>query len=95
MKFLSTRDLRNRPGYVRDLIRKEDLVLTANGKPIAMLVGIEEDELEDAARAIRQARAQLALSRLRQQAVRRGANRMSKSEIEAEIRSVRSRRKPE
>ena len=95
MKFLSTRDLRNRPGYVRDLIRKEDLVLTANGKPIAMLVGMEEDELEDAARAIRQARAQLALSRLRQQAVRRGANRMSKSEIEAEIRSVRSRRKPE
>ena len=35
MKFLSTRELRNRPGFVRDLAQKEDLVLTANGKPIA------------------------------------------------------------
>ena len=45
MKFLSTRELRNRPGYVRDLAQKDDLVLTTNGKPIAILLGIEEDEL--------------------------------------------------
>ncbi|HLI63276.1 MAG TPA: hypothetical protein VKV05_07735 [Terriglobales bacterium] len=94
MKFLSTRELRNRPGYVRNLARKDDLVLTASGKPIALLVGIEEDELEDATRAIRQARAQLALSRLRRQAARRGADRLSDRAIRAEIRAVRSRRKP-
>jgi antitoxin (DNA-binding transcriptional repressor) of toxin-antitoxin stability system len=40
-------------------------VLTTNGKPIAILLGIEEDELEETARAIRQGKAQLALSRLR------------------------------
>lgn len=94
MKFLSTRELRNRPGYVRNLAQKDDLVLTANGKPIAILLGIEEDELEETARAVRQARAQLALSRLRKQAARRGADRMSASAIDAEIRAVRSRRKP-
>ncbi len=94
MKFLSTRELRNRPGYVRDLARTDDLVLTASGKPIAMLVGIEEDELEEAMRAIRQARAQLALSRLRRQAARRGTDRMPERAIRAEIRAVRSRRKP-
>jgi hypothetical protein len=33
MKFLSTRELRNRPGYVRELAEKDDLVLTTNGKP--------------------------------------------------------------
>lgn len=93
MKFLSTRELRNRPGHVRELVRDDDLVLTVNGKPIAILLGIEEDELEAATRAIRQARAQLALSRLRQQAARRGADRMSNSSIDAEIRAVRSRRK--
>jgi hypothetical protein len=93
MKFLSTRELRNRPGYVRDLARKDDLVLTANGKPIAIMLGIEEDELEETARAIRQAKAQLALSRLRKQAARRGADRISPSAIDAEIRAVRSRRK--
>ncbi|HTY57095.1 MAG TPA: hypothetical protein VMB26_17940 [Candidatus Binataceae bacterium] len=93
MKFVSTRELRNRPGHVRDLARKDDLVLMTNGKPVAMLVGIEEDELEDTARAIRQAKAQLALSRLRKQAARRGTDRLSDSAIDAEIRAVRSRRK--
>jgi antitoxin (DNA-binding transcriptional repressor) of toxin-antitoxin stability system len=93
MKFLSTRELRNRPGYVRDLAQKGELVLTTNGKPIAILLGIKEDELEEMARAIRQAKAQLALSRLRKQAVRRGADRMSVSDIDAEISVVRSRRK--
>jgi len=93
MKFLSTRDLRNRPGYVRNLAQKDDLVLTANGKPIAILLGVEEDGLEETARAIRQAKAQLALARLRKQAARRGTNRMSASAIDAEIRAIRSRRK--
>jgi len=93
MRFLSTRELRNRPGYVRDLAQKDDLVLTASGRPIAILLGIEEDELEETARAIRQAKAQLALSRLRKQAARRRADRMSASAIDAEIRAVRSRRK--
>jgi antitoxin (DNA-binding transcriptional repressor) of toxin-antitoxin stability system len=93
LKFVSTRELRNRPGYVRDLARKEDLVLTTNGKPIALLLGIEADELEDTARAIRQAKAQMALSRLRQKAEREGMGRMTRSAIDAEIGAVRSRRK--
>ena len=93
MKFLSTRDLRNRPGFVRDLARKEDLVLTSNGKPIALLLGVEEDELEETARAIRQARAQRALSRMRREAARRGVDKSSAAAIEAQIRAVRSTRK--
>jgi antitoxin (DNA-binding transcriptional repressor) of toxin-antitoxin stability system len=93
MKFLSTRDLRNRPGYVRKLVQKEDLVLTANGKPIAMLLGVEEDELEDTAQAIRQARAQLALSRMRKKAASIGTDKMSLAEINAEIRAARAKRK--
>jgi antitoxin (DNA-binding transcriptional repressor) of toxin-antitoxin stability system len=93
MKFLSTRDLRNRPGYVRDLAQKDDLVLTANGKPIAILVGVDEDEFEEAARAIRRAKAQLALSRMRRQAATRGTDRLSSAEIDAEIRAARAKRK--
>jgi prevent-host-death family protein len=94
MKFVSTRELRNRPGRVRALVQKDDVVLTTNGKPIAILLGIEENELEETTRAIRQAKAQLALSRLRKQAARLGAVRMSSQAIDAEIRAVRSRRKP-
>jgi len=93
MKFLSTRELRNRPGYVRELVQRDDLVLTANGKPIAILLGIEEDGLEETTRAIRQAKAQLALSRMRKEAARRGLERSSPSVIDAQVRAVRSRRK--
>jgi antitoxin (DNA-binding transcriptional repressor) of toxin-antitoxin stability system len=93
MKFLSTRDLRNRPGFVRELARKDDIVLTANGKPIALLLGLEEDDIEETAQAIRQARAQRALSRMRRQAAKRGNSDMSLSAINAEIRAVRSKRK--
>jgi prevent-host-death family protein len=93
MKFLSTRELRNRPGLVRRQVQKEDLVLTANGKPIAILVGVEEGELDDTVRAIQQARGQRALSRMRRSAVRGGLDRLSSTAIEGEIRTVRSRRK--
>lgn len=92
MKFLGSRDLRNRPGYVRELAKQDDLVLTANGKPIAILVGVEEDAFEETARAIQHAKAHLTLSRLRRQAAAHGADRLSPAEIEAEIRAVRSRR---
>ncbi|MGH9571416.1 MAG: type II toxin-antitoxin system Phd/YefM family antitoxin [Candidatus Angelobacter sp.] len=94
MKFLSTRDLRNRPGFVRELAQKEDLVLTVNGKPIAILLGVEEDDLEETALAIRQAKAQRALSRMRREAARRGSARSSPSVVDEQIRAIRSKRKP-
>ena len=93
MKFISTREFRNRPGHVRTLAQKDDLVLTANGKPIGILIGIEADDFEETARAIRHARAQRALSRMRREAARRGLDRLSPSAIDAEIRAVRSGRK--
>jgi prevent-host-death family protein len=94
MKFLSTRQLRNNPGHVRKLVQKEDLVLTSNGKPIAMLLGLEEGSLEETALAVRQARAQIALSSMRKKAARLGADKMSAARIDAEIHAVRARRKP-
>ena len=93
MKFVSTRELRNNPGYVRDLARDDELVLTANGKPVALVLGIKEDELEETTRAIRQARARLAVLRMRKSAAQSGRNRMSGAAINAEIRAVRSKRK--
>lgn len=93
MKFLSTRDLRNRPGVVRDLMRNEDVVLTSNGKPVALLMRVEEDDLEETARAIRQARAQQALSRMRREAAEHGLDNLGPEFIEREIRVVRTQRK--
>lgn len=93
MKFVSTRELRNRPGFVRELAQKEDLVLTADGKPVAILLGIEDQDLEETTLVIRQAKAQRALSRMRRQAALRGGRKASLREIETEIQAVRRKRK--
>jgi len=95
VKFVSTREFRNRPGHVRALAQKDDLVLTTKGRPVGILVGVEADDFEEMARAIRQARAQRALSRMRREAARRGLDRLPPRAVAAEIRAVRSGRKSE
>ena len=57
MKFISIRELRNRPGEVWKQLREDDLVLTANGRPRGVLVGLEDDELEQTLESLRRARA--------------------------------------
>lgn len=93
MKFVSTRELRNRPGAVREMAQKEDLVLTADGKPIAILLGVENEDLEESLVVLRQARAQRALSRMRSSASRSGLAPLSARDVEREIRAVRRQRK--
>ena len=93
MKFVSTRELRNNPGEVRKLVQKEDLVLTADGKPVAVMLGVDGDDFEEMTLVIRQVRAQLALARMRKKAAARGLDKMSLAEINAEIRAVRAKRK--
>lgn len=92
MKYVTTRDLRNRPGLVREVALEDDLVLTANGKPFAILVAVEEGEIEETTRAIRQAKAQRAVSRMRRQAARQGLEELTPRAIDAEIRAARARR---
>jgi len=93
MKFVSTRDLRNRPGSVRKALREEDVVLTASGKPVAVVIGVEDEELEETLDLLRQMRAQRALSRLQRSAHERGIDRLSPEEIEREIQEARAARK--
>lgn len=93
MKFLSTRDLRNRPGGFRETVQREDVVLTANGKPFALAVGLSEDDFEETLDLVRRARAQRAISSLQRDSVARGTDRLSMEEIDAEIRAARAQRR--
>ncbi len=93
MKFISARDLRNRPGFVQELVQKEDLVLTSNGKPVAILLRIGEDDFEETLGAVRQARAVLALSRMRRRAAELGLDKLTPEDIDKEIQAVRAQRK--
>ena len=69
MRFLTVRDLRLRGREIwRELRAGEEAVLTYNGSPVALLVGVQEARLEETIRLIRQARAQAAVSRMRERA---------------------------
>lgn len=93
MKYVSVRELRNRPGKVWATLSKADVVLTANGKPMGVLVGVDEARLDETVDAIRRARATLAVSRMRKRAAESHASRLSLAEINREIREVRRRRR--
>jgi prevent-host-death family protein len=93
MKYLSTRDLRNRPGVVREMVQEGDVILTANGKPVALIVPIEDGDIERTAQVLRRARAQLAVAGMRRSAEQKGSARLTGTEIEAEIRATRRARR--
>jgi len=93
VKYLTFRDLRNTPGALWKKLRGDTTVaLTANGVPRALVIGIEDGDVEAAVRIVTRAKAQLALSRLRERAAAAGLDRPTPDAIEAEVRAVRQRR---
>jgi len=94
MKFIASRELRINPGAVWKRLREEkDLVITSNGKPVAMLTSAEEDNLEEILATLRQGRAQAAVAHLQQAAVARGLDTLTDEAIEDVIRKTRRERR--
>lgn len=94
MKFITARDLRLKPGDVWKLAQKEkDLVITSNGRPVALLTGITEDTFEEELDVIQRARALRALDEIHRDSVLKGTDQISFKEIESEIEQARRRRK--
>lgn len=94
MKFLSVRDLKSKSSLVwEDLPRQQDMVITSNGRPIAILSSVNEDNLEQVLSSFRQARAMQAVNAMQYDSVCKGTDAISLDEINAEIKSVRSDRK--
>ena len=93
MKFVSVRELRNRTSQLwRDLAQERDLIVTNHGKPIAIMSATDEDSLERSLTEIRRSRARAALGEIHRDAARRGLDRLSMEEIDAEIKAARARR---
>lgn len=94
MKFVTVRDFRIRPGSVwSNLEKKEEVVITSNGKPIALLTGVTDVTFDETLRALRRAKAELAVSRMRQTALKKGLSGLTAKEIETEITAARKKRK--
>lgn len=94
MKFISVRDLRGKSaGVWKELPGEREMVITSNGRPIAILAAVNESNLEESLSAFRQARAVEAVARLQRRSVEQGTDRITMEEIDTEIRAVREKRK--
>jgi antitoxin (DNA-binding transcriptional repressor) of toxin-antitoxin stability system len=93
MKFLSVRDLRGKSAEVwKELPNEREMIITNNGRPIAILAAISESNLEESLAAFRQARAVEAVATLQRRSADQGTDKITMDEINAEIKNVRKKR---
>lgn len=93
MKFVSVRDLRGKSADIwRELRDEREMVITSNGRPVAILAAVNESNLEESLAAFRRARAVDAVVALQRRSVATGADALSAQEIDAEIAAVRRAR---
>jgi len=93
MRFITVRDIRTSPAKIwRQLPAEQEMVITNNGKPIALLTPLSGETLEETLSAVRSARAANALRKLRKTAQENGLDTMTEAEIQTEIDAVRRER---
>lgn len=94
MVFVSVRDLRSKSSEIWKKVQKEkDIVVTSNGRPVAILSGVTEENLEESLTAIRASRAIQAVEAMQVSSRKRGLDKLTDEEIQKEIQSVRSSRR--
>jgi antitoxin (DNA-binding transcriptional repressor) of toxin-antitoxin stability system len=93
MKFITVRDIRTSPAKIwKELPEEQEMVITNNGKPIALLTPLSDESLEGTVSAVRQARAIEAVRVMQESARSSGIDSMSQTDIEDEIRQSRASR---
>jgi antitoxin (DNA-binding transcriptional repressor) of toxin-antitoxin stability system len=93
MKFITVRDIRTSPAEIwKQLPEEQEMVITNNGRPIALLTPLSDETLEETLSAVRRARAVNAVHQMRRLARERGLDEMSEEDIQAEINAARRER---
>ena len=94
MKFLSVRELRGNSATVwRELSKEREMVVTSNGRPVAVLTPVDERNLEESLNAWRRVRAAQAITRIQSCSPKNQTDKLSMDDINAEIRKVRRERR--
>ena len=93
MQFYTVRDFRSQPKQIWDkLAQVHRLIITNNGKPSALMIEIDDENLEDVLSGVRQSMAMRSTNKLRLDSMLNGKTLMSEEEIESEIAEARKAR---
>ena len=94
MDFYSVRELRTKPRTIwADIKDNNEVVITNNGKPYALMINIPEGQFDEIVKAVRQARAMVSLNEMRLKASKNGFK--SEDEIDDLISEIRLETKAE
>jgi antitoxin (DNA-binding transcriptional repressor) of toxin-antitoxin stability system len=94
MKFVSVRDFRTSSAKIWEVLPEEqEMVITNNGKPIALLTPLSDKTLENTLSAIRQAKAINAVKLIQQESLKNGLEKTTIEEIDEEIKRIRKQSK--
>lgn len=90
MRALPYRVMRNQPGRVEDCLRQDGIILiTRKGEPFALMLDLAGQSLGEAFALLARLRAHLAIASMRSGGQRRGLDRMTAKEVQAEIDAAR------
>jgi len=90
MKFVTVRDFRTSPASIwKRLPIEREMIITNNGKPIALLTPVTDETMEMTISAFRQAKAINALRKMQEISASLGNDKMTLDEINAIIKEVR------
>jgi len=96
MKFVTVRDFRTSSAKIwKTLPREREMVITNNGKPIALLTPLSDRNLEETLSAVRRASAINAVRMIQRDSLKNGTNKMTLEEINEEIKKTRKERRNE
>ena len=94
MQFVPYRDLRNEPSALRKkLVSEGELVVTVDNKPFAMMISLDDENIQDILLMVSRLRAQMAARSIRSQARRDGLDKMALKDVNAIIKKTRADRK--
>lgn len=94
MRFIAVKDLKT-PRLLRQRLQKEQTVLlTNNGKPMAIMLNVNNDEdPEVVLKAVREARSRMALQQIWKAARDKGSSRLNPDDINLLIDKTRKARR--
>jgi antitoxin (DNA-binding transcriptional repressor) of toxin-antitoxin stability system len=94
MKFVSVRDFRTASSSIwKKLPDEREMIITNNGRPIALLTPLTDETLEDTISAVRRAKAINAVKKMQEVSVKLGNDTMPLEEINAIIADTRKKKK--
>ena len=90
MKTVTIRDFRTRPKQVQDALKQErEAVLTANGRPVALMIAVDAGTVDRTLETLRRARGLESLRALRRESRERGTDKLLKADVDRIVKKAR------